>query len=94
MESFDTERWSILVEVAERQPTDSHDVYRFEDLVAPRPLELIELKPLTLKDGTPALQRIHHWRQIGLSTPLVSSYTLFKRNDHIIEFRTNFTEEE
>ena len=94
LETFDAQRWNILTEVSELPLAESYDIRRFEDLIAPNSLELLETKSLMLRDSTPAFQRIYRWRQIGLSTSLVSSYTLFKRNDAIIEFRTDFTEEE
>lgn len=94
LDAFDAQRWNTLVDISNLPPSDFRDVRQFEDLVAPGSLEPIETKPITLRDGTPALQRIYRWRQIGLSTPLVSSYTLFKHDDEIVEFRTDFTEEE
>ena len=94
LENWDAQKWTILTEVAQSPSAPSRDIYRYEDLIATDSLELIEIKPLTLKDGTPALQRLYRWRQVGLSTPLMSSYTLFKRDDIIIEFYTDFTQEE
>lgn len=94
IETFDDQRWARLVATAENSSTSLNNVERPEDLIDKGSLEPIETKPITLQDGTPAFQRFYRWRQVGLSTPLVSSYTLFKRNDAIIEFHTDFTEDE
>jgi hypothetical protein len=94
LEALDAQKWAALTEAAQRSSFPSRDVRRYEDLVTANSLELLKVTPLTLSDGTPTLQRIYRWRQVGLSLPLVSSYTLLKRNDMIIEFHTDFTEEE
>lgn len=94
LEAFDTQRWAELVQVAESPPPSLSAVQQPEDLIESGSLAVIETRAVTLKDGTPGQQRLYHWRQIDLSTSLVGSYTLFKRNDSIIEFHTDFTEEE
>lgn len=94
LETFDAQRWARLVTTAENPPTSFDNVERLEDLIDKGSLETIEIKSITLQDGTPALQRLYRWRQVGLSTPLVSSYTLFKHKDTVIEFHTDFSEEE
>lgn len=57
-------------------------------------VETVEMRSIILKDGTPALQRIYRWRQVALSTPLVGSYILFKNGNALIEFHTDFSQEE
>lgn len=93
LETFDAQKWAGLVTTAENPPTSFNDVERPEDMIDTGSLETIATKPISLQDGTPALQRIYRWRQIGLSIPLISSYTLFKRNNTIIEIHTDFSEE-
>lgn len=93
LEAFDAQRWANLGELS-KSSLDTRTIQRPEDLIAPGSLEMIEIRSITLANNTPALQHLYNWQQIGLSTPLVSSYTLFKRNDTIIEFHTDFTEEE
>lgn len=94
LDTFDAQRWARLVATAENPPTSLNNVERPEDMIDKGSLETIETKPITFKDGTPALQRVYRWRQVGLSIPLVSSYILFKHKDTIIEFHTDLTEEE
>jgi hypothetical protein len=94
LEYFDTQRWAELINTPENQLSNPDNIEWPEDLTEAGSLETIEINSVVLQDGTPALQRIYHWRQTGLSTPLIGSYTLFKRNDSIIEFHTDFTEEE
>ena len=95
LENFDVLRWAELTNTVEDPLATPENIEWPEDLTDSDTLETIEIKSITLQDGTPALQRLYHWRQVKLSTPLVSSYTLFKRNDDaIIEFHTDFAEEE
>jgi hypothetical protein len=93
-EDFDVRRWAELTNTAENPLAAPENIEWPEDLTDASSLETIELKSVTLQDDTPALQRLYRWRQVKLSMPLVGSYTLFKRNDTIIEFHIDFTEEE
>jgi hypothetical protein len=94
LENFDALRWTELTNTVKDPLATPENIEWPEDLTDTTLLETIEIKPITLRDGTPALQRLYRWRQVKLSIPLVSSYTLFKRNDTIIEFHTDFTTEE
>jgi hypothetical protein len=94
LEDFDVRRWAELANTAENPLATPENIEWPEDLTDASSLEAIETKLITLQDNTPALQRFYRWHQVKLSTPLVSSYILFKHNDTIIEFHTDFTEEE
>ncbi|MCP4360370.1 MAG: hypothetical protein GY796_20370 [Chloroflexi bacterium] len=95
LENFDALRWTELTNTMEDPLAIPEQIEWPEDLTDSDSLETIEIKSITLQDDTPSLQHTYRWQQVDLSTPLVSSYTLFKYNENtIIEFHTDFTKEE
>lgn len=65
-----------------------------EDLTLPGSLENIEVRNITLGDGTPAIQRIYKWKHENVENPIISTYTLFMSRDLLVEFHTDFTSQE
>jgi hypothetical protein len=66
--------------------------YRYpEDLARADSLESIEVRAITLGDGTPAIQRIYRWKQDDVDEFIIGTYTLFISRGTLMEFHTDFT---
>lgn len=65
-----------------------------EDLSLPGTLETIEIRNITLGDGTPAIQRIYQWKHENETNPITSTYTLFLSGDMLLEFHTDYSNAE
>ena len=84
-------RWEELQSIAASQ---NRHYYFPEELAVDGSLESIEVKTLTLGDGTPAIQRIYRWKQEDVEEPIISTYTLFMSGNILLEFHTDFIQEE
>jgi hypothetical protein len=88
LEEANTWRWNELNSVV------SEVRYNFpEDLTQAGTLESIEVRTLTLGDGTPAIQRVYRWKQKNVEEFIIGTYTLFTSGDFLVEFHTDFTSE-
>lgn len=62
-----------------------------EDLAQADTLESIEIRVITLGDGTPAIQRVYRWKQDDVEEFIIGTFTLFRSGDMLMEFHTDFT---
>jgi hypothetical protein len=91
LEEADARRWEELNSISAAQ---EKKYYFPEELAVAGSLESMEIRTLTLADGTPAIRRMYRWMQEDVEEPIISTYTLFVSGDLLVEFHTDFIKKE